>query len=251
MPYQTRSRKPRPQQDCPSDDVSPCLYSDDDHPSETTSVSSPVQNPSLSPAQELSQPNSSQSTSVLSQRNKKKKRLDASSSEEDDLSFDESSQSPKNDDGQSSMDERRRKRKCTMVVDKDECICYPATGNIVQILAMNGTISMDGTTLDGGFVFKFEDKNGRMFRKKLFTPDLGDSKALIKKINAHAENSGIKWLYLRDLDVGDKRANMKCLRNTHHFQQKTDSRFPVPAILAFLFMKTGSCSWSVKKFSMI
>ena len=95
-----------------------------------------------------------------------------------------------------------------MVVDKDDCICYPATGNNAQILAMNGTISVDGTTADGGFIFKFEDKNGRMFRKKLFTPDLGDTKSLIKKINAHAENSSIKWLYLRDLDVGDKRANI-------------------------------------------
>ena len=213
MPYQTRRRK---QDQDKHQEVVPCASAEEPQANSNESTSqardvTPVQPPTLSPpTQELSQSQPTSSTRSSVQK-KKKSRLAAISSEEEDTSTDKessTSESPPKDSEQSSMDERRRKRKCTMVVDKDDCICYPATGNNAQILAMNGTISVDGTTADGGFIFKFENKNSRMFRKKLFTPDLGDTKSLIKKINAHAENSSIKWLYLRDLDVGDKRANI-------------------------------------------
>ena len=121
-------------------------------------------------------------------------------------SDDESSTSARDSPTPSSQEERRKKRKCTMVFDEDECVCYPASGNKVPILAVNAVISIDGTTSDGGYIFKFLNKDGPMFRMKLFTPDMGDTKALIKKIQAHVVHSGIRWLYLRDLDVGDKRA---------------------------------------------
>ena len=43
---------------------------------------------------------------------------------------------------------------------------------------------------------------------KIFTPMLADSKILIAKIkNAH-DQSNQKWLYIKDIDIGDKRANM-------------------------------------------
>ena len=42
---------------------------------------------------------------------------------------------------------------------------------------------------------------------KLYTPQFGDAKLLIKKIMAfHAISNG-KWLFLKVLDCGDKRAN--------------------------------------------
>ena len=46
------------------------------------------------------------------------------------------------------------------------------------------------------------------FRLKIFTSQLSDSKSLIASIKAAAEqaNAG-KWLYMRDIETGDKRAN--------------------------------------------
>ena len=42
---------------------------------------------------------------------------------------------------------------------------------------------------------------------KLYTMNFGDSKLLIKRImNAHQAANGT-WLFLKDLDCGDKRAN--------------------------------------------
>ena len=46
---------------------------------------------------------------------------------------------------------------------------------------------------------------------KIFTPMLADSKILIAKIkNAHDQSSQ-KWLYIKDIDIGDKRANLGLL----------------------------------------
>ena len=46
---------------------------------------------------------------------------------------------------------------------------------------------------------------------KIFTPMLADSKILIAKIkNAHDQSSQ-KWLYIKDIDIGDKRANLRLL----------------------------------------
>ena len=72
-----------------------------------------------------------------------------------------------------------------MVVDKDD-------GNNAQILPLNGKINVDGTTADGGFIFKFDNKNSHMFRTILSTPDLGDTNSQIKKINAYTNNNSIK-----------------------------------------------------------
>ena len=114
----------------------------------------------------------------------KKRKMISKKANHSSSSEDESSTSTK-DSPTSSLEEERRKRRCTMVFDEDECICYPATGNNDPILASNAVISIDGTTSDGGYIFKFQNKDGQMFRMKLFTPDMGDTKALIKKIQAH------------------------------------------------------------------
>ena len=46
---------------------------------------------------------------------------------------------------------------------------------------------------------------------KIFTPMLADSKILIAKIkNAHDQSSQ-KWLYIKDIDIGEKRANLGLL----------------------------------------
>ena len=46
---------------------------------------------------------------------------------------------------------------------------------------------------------------------KIFTSMLADSKILIAKIkNAHDQSSQ-KWLYIKDIDIGDKRANLGLL----------------------------------------
>lgn len=42
---------------------------------------------------------------------------------------------------------------------------------------------------------------------KLYTPQFADSKVLIKKILQSHQNAGGTWLFLKDLDCGDKRAN--------------------------------------------
>ena len=46
---------------------------------------------------------------------------------------------------------------------------------------------------------------------KIFTPLLADSKALISQIKAAHERSSGKWLYIRDIETGDKRANFGLL----------------------------------------
>lgn len=46
---------------------------------------------------------------------------------------------------------------------------------------------------------------------KLFTSQFGDSKVLVKKIMSAHLNSKGTWLYLKDLDCGDKRANFGLL----------------------------------------
>ena len=46
---------------------------------------------------------------------------------------------------------------------------------------------------------------------KIFTPLLADTKALIGRIKtAHDQSSG-KWLYIREIETGDKRANFGLL----------------------------------------
>ena len=49
------------------------------------------------------------------------------------------------------------------------------------------------------------------FRMKCFTSQFGDSKVLVKRIMTAHQNSNEKWLYLKDLDCGDKRANIGLL----------------------------------------
>ena len=46
---------------------------------------------------------------------------------------------------------------------------------------------------------------------KVFTPMLADSKLLISKIKAAHDSSSKKWLFIKDIDVGDKRANLGLL----------------------------------------
>jgi len=46
---------------------------------------------------------------------------------------------------------------------------------------------------------------------KIFTPMLGEPKALISAIKAVHEQSAGKWLYIRDIETGDKRANFGLL----------------------------------------
>jgi len=46
---------------------------------------------------------------------------------------------------------------------------------------------------------------------KIFTPQLSDTKALISSIKAAHNESGGKWLYIRDIETGDKRANFGLL----------------------------------------
>ena len=41
---------------------------------------------------------------------------------------------------------------------------------------------------------------------KIFTPQLSDTKSLISSIKAAHTVSGGKWLYIRDIETGDKRA---------------------------------------------
>ena len=43
---------------------------------------------------------------------------------------------------------------------------------------------------------------------RLYTSQFGDSKLLIRKIITAHKNSQGKWLFLKDLDCGDKRANL-------------------------------------------
>ena len=50
------------------------------------------------------------------------------------------------------------------------------------------------------------------FRMKIFTPLLADTKALIGRIKAaHMQSSAIQWMYLREIESGDKRANFGLL----------------------------------------
>ena len=42
---------------------------------------------------------------------------------------------------------------------------------------------------------------------KLYTPQFRDAKMLIRKINAAHQNTKENWMFLKDLDCGDKRAN--------------------------------------------
>ena len=46
---------------------------------------------------------------------------------------------------------------------------------------------------------------------KIFTPLLGDTKALINSIKKAHDQSAGKWLYIRDIETGDKRANFGLL----------------------------------------
>ena len=46
---------------------------------------------------------------------------------------------------------------------------------------------------------------------KIFTPLLADTKALITTIKAAHDQSSGKWLYIREIETGDKRANFGLL----------------------------------------
>ena len=46
---------------------------------------------------------------------------------------------------------------------------------------------------------------------KIFTPQLSDTKGLIAAIKTAHEQSAGKWLYIRDIETGDKRANFGLL----------------------------------------
>ena len=46
---------------------------------------------------------------------------------------------------------------------------------------------------------------------KIFTPLLGDTNALINSIKTAHDQSAGKWLYIRDIETGDKRANFGLL----------------------------------------
>ena len=54
---------------------------------------------------------------------------------------------------------------------------------------------------------------------KIFTPQLSETKTLIASIKtAHKQANAGKWLYLRDLETGDKRANFGLLLHGKHRQ---------------------------------
>ena len=58
---------------------------------------------------------------------------------------------------------------------------------------------------------------------KIFTPQLSDTKGLIAAIKTAHEQSAGKWLYIRDIETGDKRANFGLLlhgmiTNIVHFE---------------------------------
>ena len=46
---------------------------------------------------------------------------------------------------------------------------------------------------------------------KIFTPLLADTKLLISKIRGACKQSNQNWLYIKDVDMGDKRANLGLL----------------------------------------
>ena len=54
---------------------------------------------------------------------------------------------------------------------------------------------------------------------KIFTPQLSETKTLIASIKtAHKQANAGQWLYLRDLETGDKRANFGLLLHGKHRQ---------------------------------
>lgn len=46
---------------------------------------------------------------------------------------------------------------------------------------------------------------------KIFYPMLADTRLLISKIKAAHDSSSQKWLFIKDIDTGDKRANLGLL----------------------------------------
>ena len=48
-------------------------------------------------------------------------------------------------------------------------------------------------------------------RLKIFTPMLAETKMLISKIKEAAHNTGQRWLFIKDIDGVDKRANIGLL----------------------------------------
>ena len=51
---------------------------------------------------------------------------------------------------------------------------------------------------------------------KLYTSQFGDSRALVKKILTFHQNSKENWFFLKDMDCGDKRANIGLLLHGNH-----------------------------------
>ena len=46
---------------------------------------------------------------------------------------------------------------------------------------------------------------------KIFTPQLSDTKGLIATMNTDHEQCAGKWLYIHDIETGDKRVNFSLL----------------------------------------
>ena len=62
---------------------------------------------------------------------------------------------------------------------------------------------------------------------KIFTPQLSDTKTLITSIKTAAQQSNAgKWLYIRDIETGDKRANFGLL--LHGKYRQTDRGIHIP-----------------------
>ena len=53
---------------------------------------------------------------------------------------------------------------------------------------------------------------------KIFTPQLSETKTLIASIKTASQQGNAKWLYIRDIETGDKRANFGLLLHGKHRQ---------------------------------
>ena len=57
---------------------------------------------------------------------------------------------------------------------------------------------------------------------KIFTPMLADTRQLIAKIKAAAAQCKFEWLFLREMEVSDKRANVGLLMYGNCHKQRLD-----------------------------
>ena len=84
------------------------------------------------------------------------------------------------------------------------------------------------------------------FRIKIYTPLLADAKALVGCIKAAHKQSGGMWLYIREIETGDKRANfglllhgkfnnflVYCRKITLHFSEMCETYTALPDVDRF------------------